>query len=97
MFKIGQKIIFLDTNHVTRKSQIKEATVTKVGKEAIWLDNEHRGVDQVLPAFCFPDVPDCRELLTEHLSMTARHKKEESEAMRKLYQLNNEMVKLGLK
>ncbi len=96
-FKIGTKVIFRGNDNETLQPLIKSGTVTKVGRDTVWLDNAHKVEDQVFAAFLYPDTLECRAFLEEGITLTQKHKQEEAEYMAKTYQLNNELVRKGEK
>lgn len=96
MFKIGQQVIFIDSSDVA-KPELKGGTVTRVGKDTVWLDNQHKAEDQMYAAFLWPDNEVCRGHLQATLDMKRRHKEEDDLMFKRTLILNNEMIKEGLK
>ena len=97
MFALNTSIIWLGNNNETFQSEIKTGVVTKIGRDTIWVNHQHKAEDQIYAAFCYPDIVMCREYLNRIIEIKARHKKEEDELMKETFKLNNELVKLGLK
>lgn len=97
MFKIGTKVIFRGNHNETLKPMIKSGTVTKIGKDTVWLDYAHKSEDQVYAAFLYPDNDVCREFLERGIAITLRHKAEDTAYMSETYALNNALVRDGLK
>jgi hypothetical protein len=98
MFKIDQQVIFLgNNNNDVSKQEIKGGKITRVGRDTVWLDHQHRPEDQVFAVYLWPDNERCRLHLQATLDMQARHKQEQAEHMTMTYMLNNEMIKAGLK
>lgn len=97
MFKVGQKIIFQQNHPDTLVPQVVAGTVTKVGKDTVWLDNAYKAEDQVYAAFIYPDTPECRQFIADGIALNLRHKQEQDERMKLTYQFNNELVRQGLK
>jgi hypothetical protein len=98
MFKVGQKVIFTGhDNDDISKTVIKSGTVSKVGRDTVWLEGRYKAEDQVYSAFLYPDIPECRQLLEGIVSMGERHKKEGDEMTSAVYKMNNDLIRRGLK
>lgn len=87
MFKLGQQIIWNGNDNITLKLVIKGGKVTKIGKDTVWIDNQHKTEDQIYAAFCYPDIEECRQLCQDVLDTSLRHKIEELELACKQFQL----------
>lgn len=96
MFTIGQKV--LSRTNTLGKDEIASHTVTRVnGRDECWCDGAHKAEDCWLAAFLYPDTDECRAFLEDGIAMTARHKAEDAEYMTRTYQLNNALIRAGLK
>jgi hypothetical protein len=96
-FKLNDKIVYRGNDNDTLHPILKRGTVTKLGKDTVWLDNHHKPEDQVYSAFLYPDSPESVAFLEEGIALTLRHKAEDAEYMTKTYKFNNELVRKGLK
>ncbi len=96
-FKLGQKVIWLGNDNQTLVSVIKSGTVTKTGKDTVWVDNQHKSEDCLLSAFLWPDLPLARELCERVLQTKARHEAEETALLKEQFELTNFFSKEGLK
>ena len=94
-FKIGTEIIYRDTDGIN--TIIKSGTITRIGKDTVWLNNKHKPEDQVYSAFLYPNTEECKAFLQRGIDMSTRHKLEEAEYMTETYKLNNDLVRKGLK
>ena len=95
MFKIGANVIFRGNDNQTLDPVIKRGTITKLGKDTVWLDNAHKPEDQVYTAYLFPDIPECVKLLQDGIDMDLRHKKEKDDYMTDLFKMNNHLIRTG--
>lgn len=96
-FKVGTKVIFQGNHNDTLVPMIKEGTITKVGRDTVWLDHAHKAEDQVYAAFLYPDNPDCRHFLQSGIDLQKKIKQMQDEWMAYTYQFNNDLVRKGLK
>ena len=96
MFKIGQQVIWMNTTEAG-KTVISEGTVTKTGRDTIWVNGQHKPEDCLYAAFAFPDNEVCRKLLEDTIEMGERHDKESKDMLTRQIQTANEMVRQGLK
>jgi hypothetical protein len=96
-FKVNTAVVFLGNHNSTLVPVIKSGTITKVGRDTVWLDNAHKPEDQVFAAFLYPDTPECRQFLQAQIDLRAKIRKMEDEFMAYTYQFNNELVRKGLK
>lgn len=98
MFKIGQQVIFIgNNNNDVTKQELKGGKITRVGKDTVWLDNQHKAEDQMYAAFLWPDNEVCRGHLQAMLDMRRRHTEENDLMFERTLILGNEMIKEGLK
>lgn len=94
--QIGSKVIYLGTswdNGNDGNQILKSGTITKLGKDVVWLDHQHKSEDCLYSAFMYPDVPICREHLQAILDMIARHKQEQGDMQSKTYKLKNAIAR----
>lgn len=96
MLKIGAKVIWMNSAEAGKKV-ISEGTVTKTGRDTIWVDHQHKPEDCLYAAFAFPDNEVCRKLLEDTIEMGYRHDKESKDMLTRQIQTANEMVRQGLK
>lgn len=96
-FKIGTRVIFRGSNGDLTNPGIKSGTITKIGRDTVWLDHAHKSEDQVYATFLYPDTTESHALLQEGIDLTNRQKKEQDEYMKKVYEFNNSLVRAGLK
>lgn len=96
-FKVGTKIVYRGNDNDTLKPILKRGTITKIGRDTVWLDNAHKPEDQVYAVFLYPDTPECVQFLETGILMTERHKAEEDEYMKATYEFNNDLIRKGLK
>jgi hypothetical protein len=100
MFKIGQSIIWLQTDRTDTTKQIMQSgIVTKLNKrgDEMWIDHQHKPEDCLYSSFAYPDIPEARQLLNDILEQSARHKKESLDMLTRQMQLSNQCVRDGLK
>lgn len=97
MFKLGQKVIWNGNDNHTLSRVIKSGVVTKVGKDTVWVDSQHKPEDQIYAAFCYPDIPECRQLCQDVIDTATRHDAENKKLLTRQLKLSNEMVRQGLK
>lgn len=83
-FAIGDKIILafdLDT------PILKGGTITKLGKEFCWINNEHKAEDCIYLSYCWP--ASVKEELLGILTQRQMLKKQFDDSMSLIYQLRN--------
>ena len=97
MFKLGVKVIWSGNHNTTLVPLIKEGTITRVGKETVWLDHQHKAEDQVYASFLWPDTPECRAFLEESLAKRKEYKAWEDDYMKRTFELNNKLIREGAK
>jgi hypothetical protein len=94
MMTIGTKIIWRGTKD-TLLPCIREGTITKVGKDTYYVDNQHKVEDQIYAAYCFPDTQETQQYLHKAIVREAENKQWEKEYMAGLYQLRNRLINEG--
>lgn len=94
MMKIGTAIVWHGSTN-NNIPCIRGGTITKVGRETYWIDNQHKAEDQIYAAYCFPDTPEVRT----HLQSLIDHREEEkawnNDYMGKTYELRNKFIREG--
>lgn len=98
MFKIGQKVIWTNIHHDNPSLLvICEGTVTKVGKDTMWLDHKHKAEDQLYASFAYPDTPESRAHLQGLVDHKAAMYEWDKNYMVRTFQLNNKYIREGSK
>lgn len=97
MFKLNTKIIWQANDNDSLMPTLKSGTVTKVGKDVVWVDNAHKPEDCIYAAFCYPDTEECRAHIMECVNRARIRKEEDRDYMTRTYQLNNKLVLAGEK
>ena len=93
-FKSGTKIVFLDNDPDTMRHKLVTGVVRTSGRGSTHL------VGEEFPrytAFLYPDTEECRQALQVAIDMQARHRLEESNYMKAIYELNNKLTRAGEK
>lgn len=93
-FKIGAKVIWIEQRD-NGDSYIVEGTVTKLGKDTVYVDNKHKSEDQRYAAFMWPALAGPKKLLEDTVEMKLRHKKESEEMYIRSIEMNNMCVRNG--
>lgn len=96
MMTVGTKIIWIGNNNKDITiSEIKEGTITKVGRDTYYVDNYHKAEDQIYAAYCFPDLEETRQLLGSSIQNTLEQKQWGKNYMKSLYTLRNKLITEG--
>lgn len=92
--KIGQLVIWLRTSAKDGTTQeIVKGVVTKLGKDVMWVDNQHKSEDCLYSAFAYPAHPDCSLLLNTILLTKARHKQEDLDLLTEQLEMKNRIAR----
>lgn len=98
-FALHQKVIWIANDpdlHPMRK-RIMEGTVSRLGRDTVYVNGHHKAEDQLYAAFVWPDLPGPRKLCEDILDMEARHKAEGEDMLKRTLEMNNLCVREGMK